>query len=585
MNKSEEIKKINPVQRFWQLLHIYRHEVNSVFVYAFFNGIIYLSLPLGIQAIINLIGGAQVSTSWWVLTTLIIAGVAASGFLLIMQLIVSENIQQKIFARSAFDFAYRLPKLKTEAVDKMIIPEMVNRFFDTLIIQKGISKILLDYSVAIVQTVLGLLLLSFYHPFFITFSILLIVLVYLIFKHTAKKGLSTSIIESKYKYELVHWLEELGRLTKTFKLAGTTNLPLLKTDKITTKYIKARKDHFRILVLQFIYMVSFKIIIAAGFLIIGGLLVMNQQMNIGQFVAAEIIILMILTSIEKLLTGSETFYDVLTSMEKLGEITDIPLEKEEGHILNSDVESKGLTVQIKNISFSFPQEKKQILNNITLLIQSGERIGISGYRGSGKTILLDMIAGLYHETSGSVTYNEFPLSNLNIGVLRSLIGDNLRGNNVFDGTIYENISMGKKEISLEDVIKACEPVDLLNYIQSLPDGFDTMLLSEGKTLPKSIRLKIILARCIAETPKLILLEDTLGHLEAVTRKKILNYLLDKKRTWTLIAVSNDADFLKMLDRVIVMDKGEIIDGGTYDELSKKQWANDLFNIKTIDVKN
>lgn len=269
MDKSKQIEKLSSVERFWQLIYLYRHEVNSIFVYAFFNGIIYLSLPLGIQAIINLIGGAQASTSLWVLTILIIVGVAASGFLLIMQLKVSENIQQKIFARSAFDFAYRLPKLKTESVDKMIVPEMVNRFFDTLTIQKGISKILLDYSVAIMQTILGLLLLSFYHPFFITFSVLLLVLVYLVIKHTAKRGLSTSIIESKYKYELVHWLEELGRLTKTFKLAGTTNLPLEKTDKITTKYIIARKEHFKILVLQFIYMVSFKIIIAAGFLIIG----------------------------------------------------------------------------------------------------------------------------------------------------------------------------------------------------------------------------------------------------------------------------------------------------------------------------
>lgn len=579
MNNPEEIKKLNPIQRFLRLLHIYRHEVNSIYIYAFFNGIIYLSLPLGIQATINLIVGSQVSTSWVVLTILIISGVAASGFLLIMQLIISENIQQKIFASSAFDFAYRLPRLKIEAVDKFIVPELVNRFFDTITIKKGISKILLDYSVAIMQVVFGLLLLSLYHPFFITFSILSIALIYLIFKYTAREGLSTSIIESKYKYQLVHWLEEIGRSTKAFKLAGTTELPLVKTDHVTANYIKARKAHFRILLLQFICMVGFKVILVAGFLIIGGLLVLNQQMNIGQFVAAEIIILMILASVEKLLTGSETFYDVLTSMEKLGEITDLPLENEEGHVWDNDIQSEGLTVQIKNIIYCYPGEKINTLNNISLKVPSGKKIGIAGYNGSGKSLLLDILAGLYRETNGSVTYNEFPLSNLDTGALRDLIGYSLSENYVFEGTIYENISMGKNEISLEDVLKACESVDLLSYIQTLPDGFDTMLLSGGKTLSQSIRLKIILARCIAKKPKLILLDDNLSQLATITRKNFLEYLLNKKRGWTVVAVSNDPEFLKMLDRVIVIDKGEIIDEGTYDELSKKHWAKDLFNIQ------
>ena len=579
MNDPEKIIKLSPIQRFVRLLHIYRHEVNSIYIYAFFNGIIYLSLPLGIQAIINLIIGSQVSTSWVVLTTLIIAGIAVTGFLLIMQLIISENIQQKIFASSAFDFAYRLPRLNIEAVDKFIVPELVNRFFDTITIKKGISKILLDYSVAIMQVIFGLILLALYHPFFITFSILSIVLIYVIFKYTAKDGLSTSIIESKYKFQLVHWLEEIGRSTKIFKLAGTTELPLVKTDIITANYIIARKAHFRILLIQFICMVAFKVILVAGFLIIGGLLVLNQQMNIGQFVAAEIIILMILASVEKLLTGSETFYDVLTSMEKLGEITDLPLENEDGHISDNDIQSKGLTVEIKNIIYCYPGEKINTLNNISLKVASGQKIGIAGHNGSGKSQLLDMLAGFYHDIKGSVTYNDFPLSNLDIGALRDLIGYSLGENYIFEGTIYENISMGKNEISLENVLKACEPVDLLSYIQSLPDGFDTKLLSGGKTLSQSIRLKIVLARCIAKKPKLILLDDNLSQLAAITQKKFLEYLLTEKRAWTVVAVSNDPEILNMLERVIVIDKGEILDEGTYGELSKKHWAKDLFNIK------
>lgn len=571
MNDS---KKPFPIQRFWQLLHQYRNEVNSLYVYVFFHALIALSVPLGIQTIVNLLQGAQITTSWTVIVVLITLGVVFAGFLMIMQQIVSENIQQKIFVNSAFDFANRIPKFKSESVDKEFIPELVNRFFDTIIVQKGISKIILDYSIAFIQILLGLILLMFYHPFFISFGIILILIIYFILKYTFPVGLKTSINESKYKYELVHWLEDLGRSMKTFKLAGDTRLTLDKTDKITTEWIKHRKSHFKILLLQSSCMVGFKALIAAGLLIIGGILVINQQMNIGQFVAAEIIILMILGSVEKLITGSETFFDVLTSLEKLGDVTDIPLEKQGTVIIKE--EPPGLSLNIENLFFQFPENNQPSLDKINLSVSAGEKIGIAGFNGAGKTTLLKIIAGLYEDYTGAVSFNEIPMRNLNINTLRGIIGDNLNENSLFEGSIYENITMGKPNISVEEVINICALLELLPYIQSLPDGLQTVLLSEGKTLSNSVRLKIILARCLAEKPRLILLEDNLSLLEAGLQNKIIEYIFNKDKLWTLITTSNNPECLKKLDRIIVLENGKIIAEGTYRELIKQQWSKKLF---------
>lgn len=571
MNHS---KKPFPIQRFWQLLHQYRHEVNSLYVYVFFHALISLSVPLGIQAIVNLLQGAQITTSWTVVVVLITVGIIFAGFLMIMQQIVSENIQQKIFVNSAFDFANRIPKFKSESVDKEFIPELVNRFFDTIIVQKGISKIILDYSVAFIQILLGLILLMFYHPFFISFGIILILIVYFIIKYTFPVGLKTSINESKYKYELVHWLEDLGRSMKTFKLAGDTSLTLDKTDKITTEWVKHRKAHFKILLLQASCMVGFKALIAAGLLIIGGILVINQQMNIGQFVAAEIIILMILGSVEKLITGSETFFDVLTSLEKLGEITDIPLEKQ-GSVILKD-ERSGLNLNLENLSFQFPENNQPSLDKINLSVTSGEKIGIVGYNGAGKTTLLKIIAGLYEDYTGAVSFNDIPMRNLNINSLRGIIGDNLNENSLFEGSIYENITMGKPNISVEEVLKICALLDLLPYIQSLPEGLETILLSEGKTLSNSVSLKIVLARCFAEKPRLILLEDNLNLLEAGLQNTIADHIFSKDNSWTLITTSNNPEYLKKVDRIIVLENGKIIAEGSYRELIKQQWSKKLF---------
>ena len=187
-----------------------------------------------------------------------------------------------------------------ESLYKHYAPELMNRFFDTMSVQKGLSKILIDFLTAILHVVFGLVLLSFYHPFFIAFSVLLVIIVYAILRFTVRKGLDTSLMESKYKYKVAHWLEEVARTSVTFKLAGTTDLPLKRVDGHTKDYLQARESHFKVLVRQYSLMVGFKVIVALGLLAIGGILVMQQQMNIGQFIAAEIIILLVMAAVEKL---------------------------------------------------------------------------------------------------------------------------------------------------------------------------------------------------------------------------------------------------------------------------------------------
>mgnify|MGYP001825528702 FL=1 len=317
-------------QRLLGLLKLDKRDILQVFYYAIFAGIVNLSLPLGIQAIINLIQGAQVSTSWIILVILVTLAVAFVGVLQLMQIRIIENVQQKIFTRSAFEFAYRFPKIKMNQLLNFYPPELANRFFDTLNVQKGLSKILIDFPAALLQIILGLLLLSFYHPFFIIYGILLLLLIYIVFKFTAQRGMETSLDESKNKYKVAHWIQEVARSIISFKLSGKTNLAMNKTDALVSDYLSARESHFKILVIQFIQMIGFKVLVTLGLLLIGGILVLNQEMNIGQFVAAEIIILLVISSVEKLILGLETFYDLLTSLEKLGQVVDKELEPQQG---------------------------------------------------------------------------------------------------------------------------------------------------------------------------------------------------------------------------------------------------------------
>jgi ABC-type bacteriocin/lantibiotic exporter with double-glycine peptidase domain len=559
-------KKIKPLDRFWLLLKPDTKDIRNVYVYSIFNGFVNLSLPLGIQAIVNLIQGGQISTSWIILVSFVVAGVAVSGLMNIFQLRITENLQQKIFARAAFEFADRIPRIKMEALYKHYPPELMNRFFDIMNVQKGLSKILIDFSAAALQVIFGLILLSLYHPFFIIFSLILVTLVYAIFRFTSKKGLSTSLEESKHKYKVAHWLEEVARISTTFKLAGKTDLPLKRADVHVNDYIDARESHFKVLVQQYSLLIGFKVLIATGLLAIGGILVMEQHMNIGQFVAAEIIILLIMNSVEKLILSLETIYDVLTSLEKIGQVTDLELEEYENTTIDPDRNENGVEVELKGVTFSYPDHNKKTLNKLDLSISAGENLVLSGGNGSGKSTLLYIISALYNVQHGTIHFNGIPKKNLNLGQLRSIIGDYLAQEQLFQGSIMENITMGKVNASFDNVKWAVENLGLRDFISSLNDGYDTMLDPEGKRLPRSIVQKLLLARCIVDKPKLIVLEDPLEHIDEQERRKIIDFLTSEENCWTMITVSSDPYFAQKCDRIALMKDGRIEAIGNYESM-------------------
>ena len=310
-----------------------------------------------------------------------------------------------------------------------------------------IQPLLIDFSVAVLQVIFGLILLSLYHPFFIAFGFVLILLVYAIFRFTVQKGLNSSLKESEYKYQVAYWLQELARTNNTFRLAGKTDLPLERVEAHNNDYLGARENHFKILVQQYSLMVVFKVIVAAGLLVIGSLLVMDQQMNIGQFVAAEIIILLIIGSVEKLIVAIETIYDVLTSLEKIGQVTDLELENDEGIDMESECGECGISISLQDLSFKYPGKKIPTLKNINLEIQSDERLMIVGSNGSGKSTLLQLIAGLFELEDGSISYNEIPKTNLNLESLRSVMGDSLSQEQLFQGSLRENICIVREAAS------------------------------------------------------------------------------------------------------------------------------------------
>ncbi len=574
---------IHPLKRFFQLLRLDRKDISYIYINSIFAGLVGLILPLGVQAIIGLISGGDFSASLWLLIGVVTIGTALTGIIKIMQITIMETIQRRVFVRSSFDFSFRLPRLKQDALTRFYPPELVNRFFDTLNLQKGLPKILIDFSEAILNITFGVILMAFYHSFFAFFGVFLGLLLFLVYRFTGPRGLSTSLKESKYKYEVVFWLEEMARSLNTFKMAGYTPYPLRRTDGLVSKYLDNRAEHFKVLKFQYAVIVAFKVSITFALLALGSYLVINNEMTIGQFVAAEIVVILVIGNVEKLILTMESIYDVLTALDKLGFVTDLPVEKSDGLRFDQIDREKPMHLQVENLSFKFEDSDRHTLNGISLEVNPGERVCIAGSQSSGKSTLLQLLAGIYADFEGSIAYNGFPLKSLDLCSLRGNIGDYIQESNLFTGTILENITVGNPDTPLEAIVALAEELGIAAYIRNLPNGYNTLLLPEGRNIPHTSRTKLILLRAVVTRPKLLLAEDFFKSLESKDRDFIASFIARRDAPWTLVAVSSDPVLAAQCDRLLLMEHGQIIAEGTWESLQDHPVFNTVFRSKEINL--
>ncbi|MGA0987417.1 MAG: peptidase domain-containing ABC transporter [Flavobacteriaceae bacterium] len=540
--------------RFFGLIKLEKRDVYQVFYYALFAGVVSLSLPLGIQAIINLIQGAQISNSWVILVALVTLGVMFTGALQIMQLRIIETLQQRIFTRSSFELSYRFPKIRMSQLRNYYPPELANRFFDTLTLQKGLSKILIDVPTALIQIIFALVLLSFYHPFFIFFGLSLMVLMYFVFRYTVKKGVETSLVESKHKYRVAHWIQEVARSIVSFKLSGNTQLALNKNDALVCDYLKAREDHFKVIKFQYIKMIAFKVTVTAGLLVIGGALVLNQQMNIGQFVAAEIVILLVITSVEKLIVSLETLYDMLTAIEKLGQVVDFKLESQEG---KTPEFSTPFRLELDDVWYSVEGREEPVLSNISFCVEPKEVVLLRGVSGSGKSSLMRVLAGVNTPTSGSVFIDNTNLKAIQLNHFRTHLGLSLSDEVPFEGTLRENLTFGNTDVDEQYLEELLSVIGLKEFVRSLPFGLDTLISPEGRHISYTVTKKIILIRALLKQPKMLLLEDPLDQFRPEETSKIIDYLCDKKHNWSIVVISNNSYWNTKCTKSLELNEGQI----------------------------
>lgn len=531
--------------RLFRIIKLERREISAIYFYAILFGLLQLTLPLGIQSIINFVLAGSFSTSMIILIAAVVTGVLFTGMLQVTQMKLNEKIQQNIFVQYTFEFAHRIPKVDMKSVDGYYMPELVNRFFDVVSLQKGLSKLLLDLPVATIQIVFGLILLSLYNAVFIVFGLFLILILFLIIRYTSARGLATSLEESDYKYGVAGWLQEIARVMKSIKFSRNTGIHISKTDELVSGYLQARTSHFKILLVQYWSLILFKVLITLAMLVVGGFLLIDQELNVGQFVAAEIVIITVLASIEKFIISLDKLYDVLTSVEKLGKVIDKPLEMSGNMELDT---SEGISIETRGLSFAF-NEDQLILDNVDIRIPAGKLVCIAGPEGSGKSTLLRLLTGSFSQFEGKILINGLPIGNYSLDSLRNATGIYFSQQEIFEGTLWENISLGNCAYTAQEMVQLAEKIGLGNFIAEQPKGFETHIDPTGRRLSKTTTQRILFLRALAGKPKLLLLEEPWEGMDDNSRLSMIRFLQHDLKDCTIVVAASDPELMQCADIV------------------------------------
>lgn len=549
---------VSPERRFFRLLKAERGDIVTLLIFSVFAGLLYLAAPLAVDAVVsNLAFGGQ---SQPYVQAIVILAVALFGALALQAVVsgfqyyISDIIQRRIFVRTAADLAYRLPRVKAEALDDVHAPELVNRFLDVVTAQKSTSLLLLDGINLVFGSLIGMLLLALYHPVLLLFVGVLLVLIIVITWVLGRGAVDTSIAESRMKYDVVNWFEEIAAFPFLFKGPGGYDMAYERANQLSTEYLRRRGSHFRIVMRQMIGLLVLSVFASATLLVLGGWLVVSQQITLGQLVASELIMGSIVAALAKMGKKLEAWYDAMAAMDKLGHIFDLEIEREDGEQPAS--REGGAEVRGCDLAFGYHEP---LFAKKTFTIPSGSRAAIVGPHGSGASSLLDILFGLRQPLEGHVSIDGLDLRSWYLEALRESVML-LRRDEIVDGSVIENLRLGRVDVGLDEIRSALERVGLLDVLLHRPEGLNLRLKVGGAPLSGNQRTRLLLARALVQRPRLLLIDELFDSLDDESFKLLETAILDRSLTWTVILATRDHDVTKRCDQIIELAPCHLNDG-------------------------
>ena len=507
-----------PAQRLLMLLHLEAGDLWIITVYAVALGILSLATPIAVQAMVNQVAFGQLLQPLVVLLIVLLVFLGLSGLLRTLQTFTVELLQQRLLVRTGLGLARRLPLVPVPVLREQG-PDLASRFLEIAAVQKAAAGLLLDALAIALQLLIGMAVLAFYHPLLLAFDIGLSGCVALILLGLGRGAVRTSIAESHAKYAVVDWLAALCRHPLAFKFANGPSVASARADALLCDYVHARRRHFHILLRQIIGSLTLQALASVVLLGIGGALVIAGQLTLGQLIAAELIVSALLAGIAKFGKHLESYYDLLSALDKLGHLSDLEVERASGEALPG--QTGGIQLQLSAVAAGYPGGDI-LVRDMNLQLPAGARVAIIGPPQSGKSLLCELLTGLVPPRDGALVYDGCDVRDLQLQELRAqiaLICDEEPA--LFAGTVAEILCGAGEQQSRKgggapgrgDLRAALGAVGLWPARRALKEGLDTVLRDGASSLSRDERWRLQVARVLVQRPRLVVIDKTTPNSE------------------------------------------------------------------------
>lgn len=535
-----------PLRRFLSFLSLDARDIRIVAIFALVSGILALATPLAVESLVNVVSWGTYFQPLLVLATLLLVCLALAGILRVLQTIVVEIIQRRQLVRIVGDLAHRFPRANRKSFEGEYPRELANRLFDIMTIQKATAILLLDGISIALTTMVGLLLLAFYHPFLLAFDIALLLSMVSITWLLGRGGIRTAIEESIAKYKIAHWLQDVLASPTAFKINGGETLAIERANRLASEYLSARRRQFRVIIRQVAFAVGLQVVASTALLGLGGWLVIRGQLTLGQLVASELVVTIVIGAFAKAGKSFEKFYDLMAGIEKVGHLLDIPVDPRHEAI---DFPSGPAVVTWSDLVL----RSAASTNNVSAArIKAASRVAIVGNDTAGRSLLAKTIAGMVKPQQGAVEVGGIEAQQAALSGAGRLVA--YAGQpDIFHGMLRENVDLGRSWIGQNGVRESLQQVGLWGPVNRLKQGIHTRLQSDGHPVSREETIQLMIARAIVGQPRLLVIDGIMDELSAQVRETIWESLTAKDVPWTVVIVTNDKDLANRCDSLITVN--------------------------------
>lgn len=536
-----------PIERLFEIINLERQDIHLLIMLSFGYGLLGISTPIAVQALVNIVTMGGVLQPLFVVSIILFTLLLLGGVLYVFEGYVVELIQRRLFIRTALNVANNTQGVDISVHDDKNLVELMNQFFDISTVQKSASTLLTVGLTAFLQGFIGAIILIFYSQYFaIIIVIVLIFLAFIIFV-LGNNATTTAIDESKAKYATAAGLETIAQNFYMFKFYNGLQRVRDLTNNLANIYLEKRTAHFRTLLHQNIGGIILYSMIGTVMLALGGALVIKGQINLGQFVAAELIIFGVLAAFVRFISKLEYFYGMMSALDKIGELDDLPQEMLGKH----QIDSRNLShLGAYRLSFNYSQ-RIQPVQDVSFNLAKGESLAVLGASGAGKSTLIKIITGLRLPSVGHIEFDGNDLRQLNQNSLRNLIGLANKVE-VTKGSVLENILLGRSTIALSTVNLVLNELGLLEDFSNLENGLDTQLTAFGAPLSTTQLQRLMLARAIVGKPNLLIIDGLLDNLSSEELNSVLSLLSVHKADWMLMVTTRFENIAEKFNSTLVL---------------------------------